>query len=221
MTGSFQSLKSSQSSFFVANIQHFLNSDGKISKSNPIYPAYNITFPNLFPFSSKIPNPTAEDYWQKNSNDYTTQHSQILINCVNEPSKSTCNLQIAQLCYGISDREITQNCGIYTIYHIYGKCSLTLAFFCLNFSFKQISQNSQSMQTSLNSVKKAWLRNVHLVQFLEGCQQNVYSGGSTPSDKVGGGWSSRPWDKGRGPSQKKFFETGGGGHIPPLDLPLV
>ena len=42
------------------------------------------------------------------------------------------------------------------------------------------------MQTSLNSVKKAWLRNVHLVQFLEGCQQNVYSGGSTPSDKGGG-----------------------------------
>ena len=46
---------------------------------------------------------------------------------------------------------------------------------------------------------------MHLVQFLEGCQQNVYSGGSTPSDKGGGG----------GGSLKNFFyETGGWGPHP-------
>ena len=52
------------------------------------------------------------------------------------------------------------------------------------------------------------------------------SGGSTPSDKGGGGeggsWSSRPWDKGEGGSRKNFFLFGlkirG---TPPLDLPLL
>ena len=78
------------------------------------------------------------------------------------------------------------------------------------------------MQTSLNSVKKAWLRNVHLVQFLEGCQQNVYSGGSTPSDKVGGGGGHPdPEIRGGGRLKKIFMRRGGGGHSPPLDLPLV
>ena len=65
------------------------------------------------------------------------------------------------------------------------------------------------MQTSLNSVKKAWLRNVHLVQFLEGCQQNVYSGGSTPSDKVGGGGHPDPEIRGGGRLKKNFLRPGG------------
>ena len=72
------------------------------------------------------------------------------------------------------------------------------------------------MQTSLNSVKKAWLRNVHLVQFLEGCQQNVYSGGSTPSDKVGGGGGHPdPEIRGGGRLKKIFMRLGGGGAHPP------
>ena len=71
------------------------------------------------------------------------------------------------------------------------------------------------MQTSLNSVKKAWLRNVHLVQFLEGCQQNVYSGGSTPSDKVGGGGHPDPEIRGGGRLKKIFMRPGGGAHPSP------
>ena len=51
---------------------------------------------------------------------------------------------------------------------------------------------------------------MHLVQFLEGCQQNVYSGGPTPSDKGGGGGHPDPEIRGGGGLQKIFFETGGG-----------
>ena len=74
------------------------------------------------------------------------------------------------------------------------------------------------MQTSLNSVKKAWLRNVHLVQFLEGCQQNVYSGGSTPSDnqiRWGGGGHPDPVIRGGGRLKKNFLRPGGGAHPSP------
>ena len=46
---------------------------------------------------------------------------------------------------------------------------------------------------------------MRLVQFLEGCQQNVYSGESRPSDKRGGGGHPDPEIRGGGRSQKNFF----------------
>ena len=48
-----------------------------------------------------------------------------------------------------------------------------------------------------------------------------FSGRSRPSDKGGGGQSSKPWDKGAGVSKKFFKHKGSPGPPGPLlDMPL-